>query len=114
VKERIASSFISKEGLGRIILAGDAAHVHPINGGQGLNTGMADAFSLAWRLSLAIHGSGLESDELVRLIKSYDIERRAIAQSVIDVATTLVRDTKGNAEKYLATIAKNGGFITGK
>ncbi|KAH7108956.1 FAD binding domain-containing protein [Dactylonectria macrodidyma] len=54
VKERIASSFISKEGSGRILLAGDAAHVHSVNGGQGLNTGIADAFGLALRLAMAL------------------------------------------------------------
>lgn len=43
VQERVAESFLSP--LGRIILAGDAAHVHAVNGGQGLNTGVSDAFA---------------------------------------------------------------------
>ncbi|OTA96855.1 hypothetical protein M434DRAFT_27471 [Hypoxylon sp. CO27-5] len=86
VKERIASTFVSKQGTGRIILAGDAAHVHSVNGGQGLNTGVSDAFALSWRV---------------------------VAAEVIDVAATLVRDTAHTAKQYLSTIEKNAGYITG-
>ncbi|KMU75794.1 FAD monooxygenase [Coccidioides immitis RMSCC 3703] len=54
VKERIAETFISQNGNGRIILAGDAAHCHAVNGGQGLNTGLSDAF----RMGIAYHDLG--------------------------------------------------------
>lgn len=57
VKERIASSFVSNNGSGRVILAGDAAHVHSVNGGQGLNTGISDAFNLAWSLLQQTRGT---------------------------------------------------------
>lgn len=114
IKERIASTFISKEGTGRILLAGDAAHVHAVNGGQGLNTGIADAFSLAWRLSTTLN---LEKQGMIvpeSVIRSYDTERRTVAQDVINVAARLVRDTVHTAKQYVGTIEKNAGYITGK
>lgn len=113
VKERIASSFISKEGSGRILLAGDAAHVHSVNGGQGLNTGIADAFGLAWRLAMALRPD-LKKDAAANLIQSYDIERRTTAQEVINVAAALVRDTVHEAKKYVSTIQRNAAYITGE
>lgn len=53
VKERIATSFVSEGG--RVLLGGDAARVHSVNGGQGLNTGIADAFSVSWRLHMILN-----------------------------------------------------------
>lgn len=114
VKERIASSFISNDGGGRIILAGDAAHVHSVNGGQGLNTGMSDAFSLAWRLATAIKAKNLlQPGAVEKVIRSYDTERRNTARDVIDVAARLVRDTVHTGKQYVGTIEKNAGYITG-
>ncbi|RYP63970.1 hypothetical protein DL771_009005 [Monosporascus sp. 5C6A] len=113
VKERIASTFVSNQGSGRIILAGDAAHVHSVNGGQGLNTGIADAFALSWRVITAIKCKKLAPGAALDLIRSYDTERRQVAQGVIDVAARLVRDTVHTAKQYVATIEKNAGYITG-
>ncbi|KAK2593444.1 hypothetical protein QQS21_008861 [Conoideocrella luteorostrata] len=113
VKERIASTFISKDGHGRIILAGDAAHVHSVNGGQGLNTGMSDAFNLAWRLAEAVKSRNLQPGAANEIVRSYDTERRSIARDVIDVAARLVRDTVHTAKQYVGTIEKNAGYITG-
>lgn len=113
VKERIASTFVTKEGRGRILLAGDAAHVHSVNGGQGLNTGVADAFALGWRVATAVKNQRLTQDGALKLIRSYDRERRTVAQNVIDVAAALVRDTVRTATKYVSTIEKNAGYITG-
>lgn len=113
VKERIAGTFVTKEGKGRILLAGDAAHVHSVNGGQGLNTGAADAFALGWRVSMAVKNQNLTQDGALKLIRSYDTERRTVAQNVIDVAAALVRDTVRTATKYVSTIEKNAGYITG-
>ena len=100
-----------------MFLAGDAAHVHSVNGGQGLNTGIADAFSLAWRLALVMNqtsGSRLQKGAGKILLQSYDIERRQTAQGVIDVAAALVRDTVHTAKQYVGTIEKNAGYITGQ
>ncbi|KAK1964630.1 putative monooxygenase [Colletotrichum sublineola] len=113
VKERIAGTFVSQNGRGRIILAGDAAHVHSVNGGQGLNTGIADSFAIAWRLASILTNDRLSPDAVDDLIRSYDIERRTVAQGVIDVAAALVRDTIKSAKEYVATIEKNAGYITG-
>ncbi|KAK7943567.1 FAD monooxygenase [Apiospora aurea] len=114
VRERIASAFVTKEGKGRIVLAGDAAHVHSVNGGQGLNTGIADAFGLVWRLALACRGEeeGAGADR-GGVVSTYDLERRTVAQDVINVAARLVRDTMHTAKQYVATIEKNAGYITG-
>lgn len=114
MKERIAGTFVSQNGDGRICLAGDAAHVHSVNGGQGLNTGVSDSFALAWRLAEVITNKKLNAEGAAKLIKSYDIERRTVAQGVIDVAAALVRDTVQTAKKYVSTIEKNAGYITGK
>ncbi|KAE8390916.1 monooxygenase [Aspergillus alliaceus] len=108
IKERVASTFISKDGNGRILLAGDAAHVHAVNGGQGLNTGIADAFNLIWRIAFVTQGHGGSA-----LLKSYDEERRTTASGVIDVAAKLVRTTVKTALEYVEIIEKNAGYITG-
>jgi 2-polyprenyl-6-methoxyphenol hydroxylase-like FAD-dependent oxidoreductase len=57
---------------GRVLLAGDAAHLHSPAGGQGMNAGIHDAHNLAWKLAYALDGG--DSD---RLLDSYDVERRA-------------------------------------
>jgi hypothetical protein len=63
---------------GRVFLAGDAGHRFPPTGGYGLNTGVQDAHNLAWKLAFVI--KGLAS----RLLDTYDIERRPIAESNAD------------------------------
>jgi hypothetical protein len=70
---------------GRAFLAGDAAHIHSPAGGQGMNTGMQDAFNLGWKLALATQGiPGSEA-----LLDSYDAERHPIAARVIHDSTLL-------------------------
>lgn len=66
---------------GRVLLAGDAAHIMPVWQGQGYNSGMRDASNLAWKLSLVI--KGLASD---RLLDSYELERRDHAKAMIDLS----------------------------
>jgi 2-polyprenyl-6-methoxyphenol hydroxylase-like FAD-dependent oxidoreductase len=69
---------------GRIFLAGDAAHVHSPAGGQGMNTGMQDAFNLAWKIAETIGGHGGD-----RLLDSYHAERHPVAAQVIEFSTRL-------------------------
>ncbi|KAI0107958.1 FAD binding domain-containing protein [Hypoxylon sp. NC0597] len=107
VKERIASTIVSKQGTGRIILAGDATHVHSVNGGQGLNTGIADAFALTWLIAAAVNNAVLSPSAATKF-RSYDTERRTVAQEVIDVAATA-----HTAKQYVSTIEKNAGYIIG-
>ncbi|PSJ30112.1 FAD-dependent oxidoreductase [Streptosporangium nondiastaticum] len=64
---------------GRVLLAGDAAHIHPPTGGQGLNLGVQDAFNLGWKLAAEIGGWAPEG-----LLDSYETERHAVAADVLD------------------------------
>ena len=63
---------------GRVLLAGDAAHIHSPVGGQGLNTGVQDAVNLGWKLAQVVHGSAPE-----RLLDSYHAERHPVAARVL-------------------------------
>jgi 2-polyprenyl-6-methoxyphenol hydroxylase-like FAD-dependent oxidoreductase len=63
---------------GRVLLAGDAAHVHPPQGGQGLNTGVQDAVNLGWKLAQVINGTSPES-----LLDSYHEERHPVGARVL-------------------------------
>jgi 2-polyprenyl-6-methoxyphenol hydroxylase-like FAD-dependent oxidoreductase len=63
---------------GRVLLAGDAAHVHHPIGGQGLNTGVQDAVNLGWKLALVVHRSAPES-----LLDTYHAERHPVAARVL-------------------------------
>ncbi len=72
---------------GRVLLAGDAAHIHSPAGGQGMNAGIQDAQNLGWKLAAALRGGDVE-----RLLDSYDVERRAVAvQSVSRYADFITR-----------------------
>jgi 2-polyprenyl-6-methoxyphenol hydroxylase-like FAD-dependent oxidoreductase len=64
--------------VGRVLLAGDAAHIHPPVGGQGLNLGIQDSFNLGWKLAATIRRSALAG-----LLDSYEIERRPVAADVL-------------------------------
>ncbi len=63
----------------RCFLLGDAAHIHSPVGAQGMNTGLQDAYNLAWKLALVVRGHAKEA-----LLDSYDAERRPIAQRLLD------------------------------
>ena len=71
---------------GRVFLAGDAAHIHSPAGGQGMNTGMQDAFNLAWKLAAVIQGKGGDT-----LLNSYEAERIPIADRVITFTNRLTK-----------------------
>jgi 2-polyprenyl-6-methoxyphenol hydroxylase-like FAD-dependent oxidoreductase len=78
---------VSKYRVGRVFLCGDAAHIHSPIGGQGMNTGMQDAFNLAWKLALTLRGNGDD-----KLLDSYNEERHPVGQELLkgtDLATTV-------------------------
>ncbi|MEU3651127.1 FAD-dependent monooxygenase [Lentzea sp. NPDC034063] len=64
---------------GRVLLAGDAAHIHSPLGGQGLNTGLGDAVNLGWKLATVVHG-----DASYELLDSYERERHPIGAWVLE------------------------------
>uniref|UniRef100_A0AAU3HP38 FAD-dependent monooxygenase n=1 Tax=Streptomyces sp. NBC_01393 TaxID=2903851 RepID=A0AAU3HP38_9ACTN len=76
---RISHRIVDRYGDGRVFVAGDAAHIHPPTGAQGMNTGIQDAWNLAWKLALAIEG-GARHD----LAASYDAERRPVGEEVVE------------------------------
>jgi 2-polyprenyl-6-methoxyphenol hydroxylase-like FAD-dependent oxidoreductase len=85
INERKVSDYRSN----RVFLAGDAAHVHSPAGGQGMNTGMQDAYNLAWKLALVSKGMCKPEP----LLSSYSTERSAIAKLVLEAtgkATAIV------------------------
>ena len=84
---------------GRVFLAGDAAHIHSPAGGQGMNTGMQDAFNLCWKLAMVIKGDAGEA-----LLDSYNTERHPVGKRVIDFTSTL---TKAGTLKGVARVARN-------
>lgn len=64
--------------VGRVLLAGDAAHIHLPAGGQGLNVGIQDAVNLGWKLGAVVRGRAPES-----LLDTYELERRPVAAAVL-------------------------------
>ncbi|WP_327317423.1 FAD-dependent monooxygenase [Streptomyces sp. NBC_01235] len=71
---------------GRILLAGDAAHVHSPAGGQGLNTSVQDAYNLGWKLGAVLGGRAPET-----LLDTYEEERRPVAAHVLGLSTAIHR-----------------------
>lgn len=69
--------------IGRVLLAGDAAHVHPPTGGQGMNTGIQDAYNLGWKLAAALGGDDAP-------LQTYEPERRTVAARVLGLSTELL------------------------
>ncbi|HEY1836294.1 MAG TPA: FAD-dependent oxidoreductase [Rhizomicrobium sp.] len=70
--------------IGRVFLVGDAAHIHPPTGGQGLNTSIGDAYNLGWKLAAVVHGAP------AALLDTYEAERRSIAAEVLGLSTKLL------------------------
>lgn len=79
---RIAGSFRK----GRLLLAGDAAHLMPVWQGQGYNSGIRDAANLGWKLAAVVTGRAEDA-----LLDTYDIERRKHARAMIDLSTMVGR-----------------------
>jgi len=69
---------------GRVLLAGDAGHVHPPTGGQGMNTGIQDGYNLGWKLAAVLAGAPQV------LLDSYEQERMGAARAALDISTALL------------------------
>ncbi len=96
--------------VGRVFLAGDAAHVHPPSGGQGLNTGIQDAYNLGWKLAHVTRG-GPDS-----VLDTYEAERLPIAAAVLGLSKNLYRARsikRGDATDQLALHYRTSPLSTG-
>ncbi len=72
--------------VGRVFLAGDAAHIHSPAGGQGMNLGIQDAYNLAWKLALVHQGAAAPS-----LLDSYELERRPVGLTTVETTDAMTR-----------------------
>jgi 2-polyprenyl-6-methoxyphenol hydroxylase-like FAD-dependent oxidoreductase len=72
--------------VGRVLIAGDAAHIHPPTGGQGLNTSIQDAYNLGWKLAAVVQGAP------DALLDTYETERRPIAAGMLRMSMAYLKD----------------------
>jgi 2-polyprenyl-6-methoxyphenol hydroxylase-like FAD-dependent oxidoreductase len=80
---RIGMRLAARYREGRAFIAGDAAHIHPPTGGQGMNTGIQDAYNLAWKMALVVRG--IASPDL---LDTYEAERRPVGADVVSRTRT--------------------------
>ncbi|HEY2823011.1 MAG TPA: FAD-dependent oxidoreductase [Candidatus Acidoferrum sp.] len=92
---RVNIRMVSRYRVGRVFLAGDAAHVHSPAGGQGMNTGIQDAYSLGWKLTRVLKGAPSE------LLDTYQEERLPVAATVLGISTKLHKQISGETEENL-------------
>jgi len=90
ISHRIVNSYGTPGGSGRAFVAGDAAHIHPPTGAQGMNTGIQDAHNLAWKLALAVRDEAADG-----LLDSYDAERRPVGEEVVGRTVRSAREGIG-------------------
>jgi 2-polyprenyl-6-methoxyphenol hydroxylase-like FAD-dependent oxidoreductase len=96
---RVNVRMVDRYRFGRVFLAGDAAHVHPIAGGLGMNTGIQDAFNLGWKLGMVT--TGMARPEL---LDTYGEERLPVGARTLDITTERL-------EAALESIRRPGGGL---
>ena len=103
VNIRLADSYRT----GRVFLAGDAVHVHSPAGGQGLNTGVQDAYNLGWKLARVLSGAP------EALLDTYEEERRPVAARVLGLSTDLhdKKSFKRDEETHQLLVSYRGGSL---
>jgi 2-polyprenyl-6-methoxyphenol hydroxylase-like FAD-dependent oxidoreductase len=102
---RPSARLVDRYRVGRVLLAGDAAHVHPPTGGQGLNTSVQDAYNLGWKLAAVLGGAP------GALLDTYEEERRPVAAGVLGLSTALLGrkwQRRGDDTKQLRTNYRGG------
>ncbi|GGR23077.1 FAD-dependent monooxygenase [Deinococcus ruber] len=102
--------------VGRGFVSGDAAHVHSPAGGQGLNTGIQDAYNLAWKLAMVVKG---QAD--AGLLDSYDAERVPVGQTLLAstgavtnsaMASTIPRDAQNSDRSFIRQLIWNASGLS--
>lgn len=96
---RISHRLAEHYSRGRVFLAGDAAHIHPPTGAQGMNTGIQDAHNLAWKLALAVRGHAATG-----LLETYHAERHPVGEEVVGRTVRHARRGIGAGESDAATV----------
>ncbi|MEU2287998.1 FAD-dependent monooxygenase [Streptomyces sp. NPDC013178] len=92
--------------VGRVFLAGDAAHVHTPAGGQGMNTGLQDAANLSWKLAQVVHGHGGDA-----LLDTYQAERHPVGRTVLLSSGGIVRFAMARSPWMLALRTAGAAFL---
>ncbi|KAG2362732.1 FAD binding domain-containing protein [Suillus spraguei] len=87
---------VNKFGEGRVFVAGDAAHIHSPTGGQGLNSGVQDAFNLGWKLALVQKGFADKS-----LLETYSAERLPVISEMLGVTTSILDKATSSGDPTL-------------
>lgn len=99
---------VNRYRVGRVFLAGDAAHVHPPEGGQGLNTGVQDAYNLGWKLAQTLAGAP------DALLDTYEEERMPIAAYVLGISSSLhqrIRKQRRDSKTQQLLLNYRGGTL---
>lgn len=105
---RISHRIVDRYASGRVFVAGDAAHIHPPTGAQGMNTGIQDAWNLAWKLALAVGGSAHPG-----LLASYDAERRPVGEEVVGRTVRHARQAAGAGDGRTAALLREAQLLVG-
>ncbi|OJJ79210.1 uncharacterized protein ASPGLDRAFT_70227 [Aspergillus glaucus CBS 516.65] len=127
IGQRVSPEFIVKDstGVGRVFIAGDACHTHSPKAGQGMNVSMMDSYNLAWKLAYQVNGLTPASGDLKTpdpLLDTYQIERQANAQQLIDFDrkfSTIFSGQVDSAEsamshaEFVQTFNTGNGFTSG-
>lgn len=106
---RISHRLVDRYGAGRAFVAGDAAHIHPPTGAQGMNTGLQDAYNLGWKLALAVQGKAAAG-----LLESYHGERHPVGAEVVGRTVRAAREGIGAGEHDpVAIILREAQLLVG-
>lgn len=108
---RHQTRMIDRYGVGRVFIAGDAAHLHPPSGAQGLNTGIQDACNLGWKLASAIRTGDAS------ILQTYEAERLPVAAAVLDLTKELhvtVSKSRGDLTNQLGLSYSGSPLARGK
>jgi hypothetical protein len=106
---RISHRLVNRYSVGRVFVAGDAAHIHPPTGAQGMNTGIQDAYNLGWKRALAVHGSAADG-----LLDTYHTERHPVGEEVVGRTVRAARAGIGAGESDFQTaMAREAQLLVG-